>query len=84
MTILPTGDVYACRRMDSNIGNVFETSMYDLFMGSEMEGYRDFDKFEKCNKCELRGFCRGCPAVTYGYTGNMYAPDPQCWKEVQC
>lgn len=25
---------------------------------------------------KLRGFCRGCPAVTYGYTGNMYAPDP--------
>ena len=19
--------------------------------------------------------------VTFGYTGNMYAPDPQCWKE---
>ena len=82
MTILPTGDVYACRRMESKIGNVFDTSMYDLFMGADMEKYRDFDKFEKCNKCELRGFCRGCPAVTYGYTGNMYAPDPQCWKEV--
>jgi radical SAM protein with 4Fe4S-binding SPASM domain len=83
MTILPTGDVFACRRMDSQIGNVFETSMYDLFLGANMEEYRDFDKFEKCSKCELRGFCRGCPAVTYGYTGNMYAPDPQCWKEIK-
>lgn len=82
MTILPTGDVYACRRMESKIGNVFDTSMYDLFMGADMERYRDFDKFEKCGKCELRGFCRGCPAVSYGYTGNMYAPDPQCWKEL--
>lgn len=24
--------------------------------------------------------CRGCPAVVYGSTGNMYAPDPLCWK----
>lgn len=83
MTILPTGDVYACRRMESKIGNVFDTSMYDLFMSASMEKYRDFDRFEKCSRCELRGFCRGCPAVTYGYTGNMYAPDPQCWKIIE-
>ena len=81
MTILPTGDVYACRRMESKIGNVFETSMYELFVGNELEAYRQFDKFEKCSKCELKGYCRGCPAVTFGYTGNLYAPDPQCWKE---
>ena len=81
MTIIPTGDVYACRRMESRIGNVFETSLYDLFNGAELDQYRQWDKFEKCGKCELRGYCRGCPAVTFGYTGNMYAPDPQCWKE---
>ena len=82
MTILPTGDVYACRRMESRIGNVFDTPMYELFVGADLEEYRQFDKFEKCSKCELRTYCRGCPAVTFGYTGNMYAPDPQCWKEV--
>ena len=47
-----------------------------------MDKYREYDKFEKCSKCELLRFCRGCPAVAYGYTGNSYAPDPQCWKEV--
>ena len=41
-----------------------------------------YHKFEKCQKCELLRFCRGCPAVSYGYSHNMYAPDPQCWKEV--
>ena len=35
MTIIPTGDVYACRRMESRIGNVFEKPLYDLFMGAE-------------------------------------------------
>ena len=24
----------------------------------------------------------GCPAVAAGYHGDMYAPDPECWKEV--
>lgn len=83
MTILPTGDVYACRRMDSRVGNVLETPMYDLFLGAAAEAYRDFDKFEKCGRCELRGFCRGCPAVAFGYTKNSYAPDPQCWKDME-
>lgn len=82
MTVLPTGDVYACRRMESKIGNVAESTLEQLFFSPAMEEKRKFGKFEKCSKCELFGWCRGCPAVTHGYTGNMYAADPQCWKEV--
>lgn len=82
MTITPTGDVYGCRRMESLVGNVFEEHPRDVFLGERMEAFRDFDRFEKCARCELFGWCRGCPAVSAGYTGNMYAPDPQCWKEV--
>ena len=47
-----------------------------------MNAYREHERFEKCAKCELLRFCRGCPAVAFGYTHNFYAPDPQCWKEV--
>lgn len=82
MTILPTGEVYACRRMESPIGNALNDSMYEVFVGDAMNEYRKYDKFEKCFNCELLSFCRGCPAVAYGYTHNMYSTDPQCWKEV--
>lgn len=82
MTITPTGDVSACRRMESWVGNVFESSMQEIFLGEKMDAYRDYQKFEKCSKCELLRFCRGCPAVAYGYTHNSFAADPQCWKEV--
>ena len=82
MTILPNGDIYACRRQESKVGNVFSDRLHDVFLGSEMGKFRDYKKFEKCSKCELLRFCRGCPAVAYGYTGNFYAADPQCWKEV--
>jgi radical SAM/SPASM domain protein of ACGX system len=82
MTILPTGDVFACRRMDSKVGNVFENSLYDIFLGENLDKYRLFDNFEKCSKCELKGYCRGCPAVSFGYTGSMYSADPQCWKDL--
>ena len=82
LTILPKGEVYACRRFESNIGNVFNEKLFDIFTGDNINQYRDYEKFEKCSKCELKRFCRGCPAVTYGYTGNFYGPDPQCWKQV--
>ncbi len=82
LTILPDGNVMACRRMESCVGNVFETPLYEQFVGERMEEYRQYDRFEKCAKCELLRFCRGCPAVAYGYTHNFYAADPQCWKEV--
>lgn len=82
MTILPKGDVYACRRFESNVGNAFNESLFDLFIGPKMENYRQYNKFKKCSKCELLRFCRGCPAVAYGYTGDFYEVDPQCWKEI--
>jgi len=82
LTILPDGHIYACRRMDSVVGNVFRDRLSDVFVSEKMDQYRDFEKFEKCSKCELMRFCRGCPAVAYGYTHNSYSSDPQCWKVI--
>lgn len=82
ITILPTGEVYACRRMESKVGNALFEELYDIFFSEKMDKYRQYEKFEKCSKCELLRFCRGCPAVSYGTTRNMYSADPQCWKKV--
>ena len=82
LTILPNGDVYACRRVqNSKVGNVFTEQLSDVWL-CQMEEYRDYSKFEKCSKCELLAFCRGCPAVANSKNGNFYAADPQCWKEI--
>ena len=82
MTILPTGDLYACRRVqNSKVGNAFTDRIADVWV-CQMETYRGYTKFEKCAKCELLAWCRGCPAVASGQTGNFYAADPQCWKEI--
>lgn len=81
-TILPDGKVMACRRFDSTVGNLFHTPLHELWSGPAMETYRQYDKFEKCSRCELLRFCRGCPAVAYGYNRSFYSPDPQCWKEI--
>jgi radical SAM/SPASM domain protein of ACGX system len=80
ITILPTGDIYACRRVaESKVGNVFEDRIADVWLEG-VENYREYTKFSKCSKCELLAFCRGCPAVAKGTNGDFYADDPQCWK----
>ncbi len=82
LTILPNGDIFACRRVqNSKVGNAFDDRIADVWV-CEMEEYRNYSKFEKCSKCELKAWCRGCPAVASGKSGNFYAADPQCWKEI--
>ena len=82
LTILPTGDVYACRRVqNSKVGNVLTDRLADIWV-CQMEKYRDYSRFKKCARCELLAYCRGCPAVASGREGDFYAEDPQCWKEV--
>lgn len=83
LTILPTGDVYACRRVEgSKVGNVYEERLANIWLDT-MEDYRQVDEFSKCSRCELLAWCRGCPAVARGTNGSYYDEDPQCWHEVR-
>lgn len=85
ITILPTGDIFACRRVaTSKVGNAFKDRLKDVWLNQKMEGFRDYEKFSKCAKCELLPYCRGCPAVATGSNGgNFYSADPQCWKIIE-
>lgn len=80
ITIASNGDIMACRRVtDSRVANIWEDRLADVWL-CQMEQYRDYEKFKKCSKCELRAWCRGCPAVANGTIGDFYGADPQCWK----
>lgn len=79
ITVLPTGMVFACRRMTSPVGDVASETLASIYFSNRMDAYRDIQSFQKCASCPLHGWCRGCPAVAYGYAGDRYAPDPQCW-----
>ena len=81
ITILSDGTVVPCRRMPIKIGKVPEENFYDIFLNSkELNKIRQIEKMEKCGKCELLMYCRGCPAIAYAMKGNYFAADPQCWK----
>lgn len=81
LIVVADGTVMACRRLPSPIGKVPEQKLIDIFINSkELNKYRDINSLEKCSKCELLRFCRGCPAVAYGQYGDWKMADPQCWK----
>lgn len=76
------GSVYACRRMPEAIGNIRDSTIYDLFIRSaELNALRDFTKVEGCGDCDVLYYCRGCRAVAWGENGDYFSKDPQCWVE---
>jgi len=83
ITLLEDGTVYACRRFISPIGNINDFDFYTIFFGEQLSYYRNIDNLEKCSKCELFNYCRGCHAVSAGVYGDFFKPDPQCWKTIK-
>lgn len=60
-SILPNGDMHACRKFQSPIGNVLESSLLDLYNSDIAETYRMGP--EECRGCKIRPVCGGCQAV---------------------
>ncbi len=79
-TILPNGDLLACRRMESKVGNSRTDSVTAVTDSARMKEYRDVKNISKCRDCELLNWCRGCRAVGFNATGDLQAADPCCWK----
>ena len=79
--ILPNGDLMACRRMESVIGNVNAITIREAACSELCRQYADVSKIQKCKDCELLNWCRGCRAVGYNATGDLQGADPMCWKE---
>ena len=83
VAILSNGDVMACRRMESVIGNVWTESLYEIRSGERCKQYREIRNIRKCRNCELLQWCRGCRATGYNVTGELQEADPCCWKKEQ-
>ena len=81
VSILANGDVLACRRMESVLGNVWTTPLREIETSKERERYADVRQIKRCKDCELINWCRGCRAVGFNATGDLQAADPCCWKE---
>lgn len=77
-SILPNGDMHACRKFQSPIGNILESTILELYDSPAAERYRNGP--EECKGCAIRPVCGGCQAViqSSGLDCTLHK-DPYCF-----
>lgn len=82
LTILPNGDVYPCRRLPIFCGSLLEQSFDDLYYNSAvLKKIRNQKANDGCSDCFFYDRCGGgAKCITYGITGDLLCPDPDCWR----
>ena len=79
VALLPDGEVHACRKMPSLIGNIYRERLNDIYHGTSASRYRDGST--SCSACPVRPVCGGCPAVSYGFGRDIFNElDPYCFR----
>lgn len=77
LVLLPNGEVHACRKFPSPLGNILSASLKEIYYSEEAQRYRLGSI--KCQGCKLYGLCRGCLAVTHSYNLDPFKElDPYC------
>ena len=78
--LLPDGEVHACRKFPSLIGNLFTSGLEEIYEGMAAQRYRQGSA--ACRECPIRPVCGGCLAVTHGFGRDIFAErDPYCFIE---
>lgn len=78
VSLLPDGEVHACRKFPSLIGNIREDALFDIYHSGLARKYRMGS--DACRNCRLNPVCRGCLAVTYSQGLDVFKDsDPFCF-----
>ena len=78
VALLPNGEVHACRKFPSPIGNAYERTLLETYDGRAAERYRQGST--ACEGCPIRKRCGGCMAVTHGAGLDPFTDrDPHCF-----
>lgn len=78
VALLPDGEVHACRKYPSLLGNIRTTRLATIYESEAAQKYRAGPM--ACRACRLRNRCRGCPAVVCGQgLDPRYDRDPYCF-----
>ncbi|HSW64447.1 MAG TPA: thio(seleno)oxazole modification radical SAM maturase SbtM [Dissulfurispiraceae bacterium] len=80
VAILPDGEVHACRKFPSPIGNIYKQPLAQIYDSAEAARYRS--GCSACAPCPIRAVCGGCLAVAYGCGLDVSSEkDPLCFME---
>jgi selenobiotic family peptide radical SAM maturase len=82
LTLLANGDVHACRKFPSFLGNILDRSLDEIYFSEAARKYREGP--EECRDCRLRSVCRGCLAVSHSLGLDIFfRKDPYCFLTVE-
>jgi selenobiotic family peptide radical SAM maturase len=80
VALLPDGEVHACRKFPSFIGNMYQTPLLDIYHSPAAQRYRAGSS--ACRDCGLNLVCRGCLAVSYSRGLSLFEDkDPFCFLQ---
>ncbi len=78
LTLLPDGEIHACRKFPSPIGNVNRSSLTEIYDSEEARQYRAGSL--ACQGCQIRPVCGGCLAIAHSAGLNpLEDRDPYCF-----
>jgi selenobiotic family peptide radical SAM maturase len=79
LPVLPDGEVHACRRFPSLLGNIYRQSMEEMYFSPAAARYRR--GLRACDGCPIRHACGGCMATVKDAGDDISeARDPFCWR----
>ena len=80
LTVMENGDLVPCRRMPITIGNLFDRSMYDLYIKSDvLKDLREKNIPDECINCEHSEVCHGgLKCLTYAMYKDLNHKDYGC------
>lgn len=80
LSLLADGEVHACRKFPSLIGNIAENSLTEIYHSRAAQLYRAGSR--ACDGCRIRAVCGGCLAVTHGMGLDIFSEkDPYCFLD---
>lgn len=85
LSIAASGKVYACRKLEQHVGDLLTDTLANIWQNNElltqMDERRQYMQ-GKCRTCPINNICQGgCLAASFGQYGELFIPDPACWKE---
>jgi len=82
VAVLADGSILPCRKMSLSAGKFPEKSFEDIVVFNPVtQAIIQHNNYRVCNLCPLLKYCRGCRAIQYAVTGNMYTHDQNCWRK---
>ena len=77
LAVLSDGEVHACRKFPSPIGNIFRQGIAEIYDSPQAKRYRA--GCTACHTCKLKPVCGGCLAVASSLGRNIFEEkDPFC------